>query len=176
MYRQKCRFIAQHLTNFIASSVQENCCLVFSIASSVTKILANIIVSLYSVFFSKIVYLYRFKRYIFENRCPPLVVGTLTVRGAGNPCWQIRISTCTVSISGSVDSLFLTPVTGARRLQQSLLARCAQLVATRNRIRTMMTHKCCRCSNRAKHQLIKKFGKHLTVEDFFFIFDIFFPY
>jgi hypothetical protein len=46
----------------------------FSIASSVTKILANIIVSLYSIFFSKIVYLYRFKRYIFENRCPPLVI------------------------------------------------------------------------------------------------------
>ncbi len=73
LYRQKCRFIAQHLTNFIASSVHENCCLVFSIASSVTKILANIIVSLYSIFFSKIVYLYRFKRYIFENRCPPLL-------------------------------------------------------------------------------------------------------
>jgi hypothetical protein len=30
----------------------------------VTKILANKIVSLYSIFFSKIVYLYRFKRYI----------------------------------------------------------------------------------------------------------------
>jgi hypothetical protein len=29
LYRQKCRFIAQNLTNFIASSVQENCCLVF---------------------------------------------------------------------------------------------------------------------------------------------------
>jgi hypothetical protein len=53
--------------------VQENFYLVFSIASSVTKILANKIVSLYSIFFSKIVYLYRFKRYIFEYRCPPLV-------------------------------------------------------------------------------------------------------
>jgi hypothetical protein len=52
--------------------VQENFCLVFSIASSVTKILANKIVSLYSIFFSKIVYLYRFKRYIFEYRCQPL--------------------------------------------------------------------------------------------------------
>jgi hypothetical protein len=41
LYRQKCRFIAQNLTNFITSSVQENCCLVFSIASSVTKILVN---------------------------------------------------------------------------------------------------------------------------------------
>jgi hypothetical protein len=34
--------------------------------------LAKKIVSLYSIFFSKIVYLYRFKRYIFENRCPSL--------------------------------------------------------------------------------------------------------
>jgi hypothetical protein len=72
LYRQEYRFIAQNLTNFIASSVQENFCLVFSIASSVTKILANKIVSLYSIFFSKIVYLYRFKRYIFEYRCPTL--------------------------------------------------------------------------------------------------------
>ncbi len=72
LYRQKCRFIVQNLTNFIASSVQENFCLVFLIASSVTKILENKIVSLYSIFFSKIVYLYRFKRYIFEYRCPPL--------------------------------------------------------------------------------------------------------
>ncbi len=38
------------------------------------KILANKIVSLYSIFFSKIVYLYRFNRYIFEYRCPPLVI------------------------------------------------------------------------------------------------------
>ncbi len=78
LYRQKCHFIAQNLTNFIASSVQENCCLVFSIASSVAKILANKIVSLYSIFFSKIVYLYRFKRYIFEYRCPPLHICTLS--------------------------------------------------------------------------------------------------
>ncbi len=53
-----------------------------------------------------------------------------TVSGAGNPCWQNRISTCTVSISESVDSLLITPVSGARCQQQSLLARCAQLVAT----------------------------------------------
>ncbi len=72
LLRQKCCFITQNWSNFIASSVQENLCLVFSIASSVTKILANKIVSLYSIFFSKIVYLYRFKRYIFEYRCPPL--------------------------------------------------------------------------------------------------------
>ena len=65
LLRQKSRFIAQNWSNFIAWSVQENFCLVFSIASSVTKILANKIVSLYSIFFSKIVYLYRFKRYIF---------------------------------------------------------------------------------------------------------------
>jgi hypothetical protein len=42
------------------------------LASSVTKILANKIVSLYLIFFSKIVYLYRFKGYIFEYCCPPL--------------------------------------------------------------------------------------------------------
>jgi hypothetical protein len=52
--------------------VQKNFGLVFSIASSVKKILANKIVSLYLIFFSKIVYLYRFNRYIFEYRCPPL--------------------------------------------------------------------------------------------------------
>ncbi len=38
LYRQKCRFIAENLINFITSSVQENFCLIFSIASSVTKI------------------------------------------------------------------------------------------------------------------------------------------
>jgi hypothetical protein len=38
----------------------------------VTKILVKKIVSLYPIFFSKIVYLYRFKRYIFEYRCPTL--------------------------------------------------------------------------------------------------------
>jgi hypothetical protein len=65
---------SQIWSDLIASSVQENFCLVFSIASSVTKILANKIVSLYSIFFSKIWYLYRFKRYIFEYRCPPLPV------------------------------------------------------------------------------------------------------
>jgi hypothetical protein len=48
--------------------------LFFSITTSVKKILANKIVSLYSIFFSKIVYLYRFNQYIFEYRCPPLVV------------------------------------------------------------------------------------------------------
>jgi hypothetical protein len=77
LYRQEYRFIAQNLTNFIASSVQENFCLVFSIASLVTKILANKIVSLYPIFFSKIVYLYRFKRYIFEYRCPLLMLSML---------------------------------------------------------------------------------------------------
>jgi hypothetical protein len=35
--------------------------------------LANKIVSHYSIFFSKIVYLYRFNRYIFLYRCPPLL-------------------------------------------------------------------------------------------------------
>ncbi len=45
---------------------------VFSIASSVKKILANKIVALYLIFFSKIVNLYCFNRYIFEYRCPPL--------------------------------------------------------------------------------------------------------
>ncbi len=76
LYRQKCRIIARNLTNFIASSVQEIFCLVFSIASSVTKILENKIISLNSIFFLKIMYLYRFKRYIFEYRCPPLLVSS----------------------------------------------------------------------------------------------------
>ncbi len=38
-----------------------------------TKILAKKIVLLYTIFFSKIVYLYRFKQYIFEYRCPTLL-------------------------------------------------------------------------------------------------------
>jgi hypothetical protein len=45
---------------------------VFSIASSMKKMLPNKIVSLYSIFFSKIVYQYRFNRYISEYRCPPM--------------------------------------------------------------------------------------------------------
>ncbi len=49
---------------------------VFSIASSVTKILANKFVSLYSIFFLKIVHWYRFNRYIFEYRCPPMGMTT----------------------------------------------------------------------------------------------------
>jgi hypothetical protein len=59
----------------IASSVQENFFSVFSIASSVKKTLPFKIVSLYSIFFSKIVYQYRFNRYIFEYRCPSLDAG-----------------------------------------------------------------------------------------------------
>jgi hypothetical protein len=34
-----------------------------------------------------------------------------------------------------------------------------------------MTHKCCRCSNRAIHQLIEKFGKYLLVEEVLFMID-----
>jgi hypothetical protein len=49
---------------------------------------------------------------------------THTVRGAGDQCYQFRISTCTVFISVSVVSPLITPVTGARRRQQSLLAEC----------------------------------------------------
>ena len=67
------RFIARNLATCIASSPGKSYYLEICIASSVTKILAQKIVSLYSIFFSKIVYLYRFKRYIFEYRCPPLV-------------------------------------------------------------------------------------------------------
>jgi hypothetical protein len=44
----------------------------------VTKILVKKIVSLYPIFFSKIVYLYRFKRYIFEYRCPTLDIAVLS--------------------------------------------------------------------------------------------------
>jgi hypothetical protein len=47
-----------------------------------------------------------------------------TVSRAGNLCWHIRISTCTVSISESVVSLLLSPVAGACRQQLSLLAQC----------------------------------------------------
>ncbi len=53
-----------------------------------------------------------------------------TVSGAGNLCCQIRISTCTATISESVVSLLLTPVTGARRQQQSLLAQFVWMAAT----------------------------------------------
>jgi hypothetical protein len=54
----------------IASSAQENFLLVFSIASSVKKTLPYKIVSLYSIFFSKIVCQYRFNPSIFEYCCP----------------------------------------------------------------------------------------------------------
>jgi hypothetical protein len=67
----------------IASSVQENFLSVFSIASSVKKILPNKIVMLYSIFFSKIVFWYRFNRYIFEYRCPSLTTC---------PLWSIELS------------------------------------------------------------------------------------
>jgi hypothetical protein len=40
------------------------------------------IVSLYSIFFSKIVYLYCFKRYIFEYRCPSLEGSNYPVLGS----------------------------------------------------------------------------------------------
>jgi hypothetical protein len=63
------------------------------------------IVSLYPIFFSKIVYLYRFKQYIFEYRCPTLLPGSktgedgmptrerwvvgggATLSGCSMPCW-----------------------------------------------------------------------------------------
>jgi len=45
---------SQIWVDFIASSVQENFCFVFSIASVVKKILANKIVSLYSIFSKKL--------------------------------------------------------------------------------------------------------------------------
>jgi hypothetical protein len=63
-------------------------CLVFSIASSVKKILANKIVSLYSIFFSTTVYLYRFNRYIFEYRCPSLPNSAMKHYSAG-PIFKI---------------------------------------------------------------------------------------
>jgi hypothetical protein len=72
----------------IASSVQENFFSVFSIASSVKKTLPFKIVSLYSIFFSKIVYQYRL--YIFEYRCPSLV-GVYTIQG-GSVARQKMIS------------------------------------------------------------------------------------
>ncbi len=72
--------------------MQENFCLVFSIASSVTKILANKIVSLYSIFFSKIVYPYRFKRYIFEYRCPTLLIRYLITRSSNDATYASTYS------------------------------------------------------------------------------------
>jgi hypothetical protein len=56
----------------------------------------------------------------------PLLLN-FTVRGAGDWCCEFRISTCTVFISESAVSPFITPVTGARRRQQSLPAQCGQL-------------------------------------------------
>ncbi len=50
-----------------------------------------------------------------------------TVRGAGDQCYQFRINTCTVFISESIVFPLITPVTGARRRQQSLPAECGQL-------------------------------------------------
>jgi hypothetical protein len=71
--RNLCRFLSKEFKigadRFIDAG---NLFSVFSIASSVKKILPNKIVSLYLIFFSKIVYWYRFNQYIFEYRCPPL--------------------------------------------------------------------------------------------------------
>ncbi len=53
-----------------------------------TKILAKKIVSLYAIFFLKIVYLYRFKRYIFEYRCPPLTICNINW-GQEKECFMI---------------------------------------------------------------------------------------
>jgi hypothetical protein len=64
-------------TDCIAASLQEIGLWTDCIAASVTKILVKKIVSLYPIFFSKIVYLYRFKRYIFEYRCPTLMLTNL---------------------------------------------------------------------------------------------------
>jgi hypothetical protein len=66
----------------------------FSIASSVKKTLPFKIVSLYSIFFSKIVCQYRFNRYTFDYRCPSLPV-SLPVRNLkrgriGKPCEEPR--------------------------------------------------------------------------------------
>ncbi len=97
---QQNRFIAQNQTNCIASLPGKSYYLEICVTSSKEftnlgrfyrfigagkflfgffyrfisdkKILANKIVSLYSIFFSNIWYLYRFKQYIFEYRCPPL--------------------------------------------------------------------------------------------------------
>jgi hypothetical protein len=63
----------------IASSAQENFLSVFSMASSVKKNLPYKIVSLYSIFFSKIVCQYRFNRSIFEYRCPSLLTLSSTL-------------------------------------------------------------------------------------------------
>jgi hypothetical protein len=63
--------------------VQENFFSVFSIASLVKKTLPFKIVSLYSIFFSKIGYQDRFNRYIFEYRCPSLQFSRFRMKIAG---------------------------------------------------------------------------------------------
>jgi hypothetical protein len=57
--------------------------------------LANKIVSLYSIFFSKIVYLYRFKRYIFEYRCPTLQGSVILISSL---CNLVRVCPNTSSV------------------------------------------------------------------------------
>jgi hypothetical protein len=69
----------------------------------VTKILAKKIVSLYLIFFSKIMYLYRFKRYIFEYRCPPLPTGVVDTGG--------KLTASIVDTSGKFATGSLSPVT-----------------------------------------------------------------
>ncbi len=64
---------------------------------------------------------------VYRGRIQKKKHGACTVRGAGDRCCQFRISTCTVFISESVVAPLLTPVTGARRRQQSLPAECGQL-------------------------------------------------
>jgi hypothetical protein len=62
----------------IASSVQENFFFSFFYCFIGDKILPNKIVSLYSIFFSKIVYWYHFNQYILEYPCPPLLIRALS--------------------------------------------------------------------------------------------------
>jgi hypothetical protein len=58
----------------IASSVRENLFRFFFYRFIGEKMLPNKIVSLYSIFFSKIVHQYRFNGYISEYRCPPMLL------------------------------------------------------------------------------------------------------
>ncbi len=64
------------------------------------------IVSLYPIFFSKIVYLYRFKRYIFEYRCPTL---GYTLHARPHCCCGKGIRTLPHQSSGAVQETEANP-------------------------------------------------------------------
>ena len=82
VYRNLCRFIegiAELEMVFIASSVRRKQISIFLSLYREKKFGFEIIVSLYSIFSSELVYRCRFNRYIFEYRCPPLPITSYTL-------------------------------------------------------------------------------------------------